>query len=246
MAKKFNHNVGVYNDQSALEIVPILMDKFNPKSVIDIGCGIGNFLKIFSQYGVNEILGIDGDWVDKELLIQNIPEEKFKKIDLNTEFKSFVKDYSYKYDLLISLEVAEHLAPATAQDFISCLCGLSDNIIFSAAIPFQGGENHVNEQWPSYWIELFKSNGFVCNNFMRPLIWNNTNIHWWYRQNMLYFKRNVELIDQPVNADISLYNIVHPDLYLANAKWSSDFTIGKFALGYYFMIFKKIFLRKIK
>lgn len=246
MAKSFNHHPEIYSDQSALEIVPILTDIFRPTNVIDVGCGLGNFLKIFSQNGVTDFLGLDGDWVDRKLLTQNIAEDKFKKIDLDNEFTSFVKEHSFKYDLLISLEVAEHLKPSTAPYFVSSLCRLSDNIIFSAAIPFQGGENHINEQWPTYWIELFKANGFVCRDVIRPKIWDNSKIHWWYRQNMLYFKRDENNAVQNASSETGVYNIVHPELHLLRSKWINDLNNGKFTFGYYFLVLKRILSKKLK
>ena len=54
-----------------------------------------------------------------------------------------------RFDLALSLEVAEHLPPECGSEFVQTLTDLSSVILFSAAIPFQGGTDHLNEQWPS-------------------------------------------------------------------------------------------------
>lgn len=92
-----------------------------------------------------------------------------------------------RYDLAISLEVAEHLPPHRAKNFVGLLTDLSDFILFPAAIPFQGGKNHVNEQWQDYWTELFESHAYILFDFIRGKIWKDDRIPPWYRQNILFF-----------------------------------------------------------
>src|SRR5438034_7185725 len=50
-----------------------------------------------------------------------------------------------------------------------------------------GGTHHINEQWPSYWIAFFQENGFQALDCIRPSIWNNEKVAWWYAQNMFAF-----------------------------------------------------------
>ena len=66
--------------------------------------------------------------------------------------------------------------------------------MFSAAIPYQGGQNHINEQEPNYWIEKFENEGFKLFDILRPLFWDNTEVDSWYRQNMLLFTKNGNLL----------------------------------------------------
>jgi hypothetical protein len=84
-----------------------------------------------------------------------IPKECFAEVELD---KGISVDR--KYDLAISVEVAEHLPPNAADIFIESIVKASDIVLFSAAIPFQGGTNHINEQWPEYWNKLFNKNGY--------------------------------------------------------------------------------------
>jgi SAM-dependent methyltransferase len=198
MNTPYLHSKIIHNKISAIEVVPLLIQKFNPKSVIDIGCGLGDWLNIFQQNGVENILGVDGSWVNKSDLY--IDKRLFQETDLAQSFR-----LDRKFDLAMSLEVAEHLPESAADTFIDTLTNLSDKIIFSAAIPNQGGQNHINEQWHSYWIEKFESRGFHCHDIIRPLIWENEKIAWWYRQNVFFFSKNS-------SEQILFVNTLHPDL----------------------------------
>ena len=165
--------------ESAREVLPLVFEVVKPASVIDIGCGTGNWLAIAHELGVSEILGVDGPWVSGQLAI---PGEKFLQHDLATPLKR-----DRRFDLALSLEVAEHLPASAARIFVQSLCNAADVVIFSAAIPGQGGRRHVNEQWPAYWAKLFAEFGYQCYDFLRPRIWNNPRVTWHYAQNSLVF-----------------------------------------------------------
>ena len=137
--KEFFESRKTKTNLSAAALVPIVLELIQPKSAIDVGCATGEWLEVFQQNGVNEIFGIDGEYVDRSLLV--IPQENFKALDLS---KPFTLDKTY--DLAICLEVAEHIAPESAANFIESLTQLAPIILFSAAIPFQVGTHHVNEQ----------------------------------------------------------------------------------------------------
>jgi len=94
-----------------------------------------------------------------------------------------------RFDLAMCLEVVEHLSADRGPSFVSEFCGLSGLFLFSAAIPGQGGTNHVNKQWPDYWAVLFEKNGCACFDIMRPRVWHREECQWWYLQNVLVFAR---------------------------------------------------------
>ena len=192
--------------ESAREILPLVLDVVKPASVIDIGCGTGNWLAIAHELGVRDILGIDGPWVKAQLAI---PPEKFIEHDLSTPLK-----LDRRFDLALSLEVAEHLPPSTAQIFVQSLCDAADVVVFSAAIPGQGGRRHVNEQWPAYWAELFADCGYQGYDFLRPRIWSNPRVTWHYAQNSLIFARVGSR--HPFGEPATPLPLVHPVL------WSSQ------------------------
>jgi len=184
-------------------------------SAVDIGCGVGTWLSVLKKKGVKEILGIDGSWVERTLL--EIPENSFMQADL----QHLRLQAAQSYDLAICLEVAEHLPAESAKGFVGFLAALSPHVLFSAAIPFQGGIGHLNEQWPEYWAELFDEQGYGVHDIIRPEIWNDSKIPFWYRQNTLYFSRkeNPGDLQQPSGdgwKSPKALNLVHPDLYLGS------------------------------
>jgi len=199
--------------ESAKEIIPIILDITKPRSVVDVGCGVGQWLSVFKDLGVEEIFGLDGDWVDEKTL--NIPATQFKRSDLK---KSFSLDR--QFDLVMSLEVAEHLPENCAEGFINSLVKLGPVIIFSAAIPHQGGTNHINEQWPEYWEEFFKKNDYLPVDCLRAKIWKNKNIKVWYKQNILlfvnqdYLQNNAPLLREYERSQSRGLSLVHPQQYI--------------------------------
>lgn len=125
-----------------------------------------------------------------------------------------------QFDLVVSLEVAEHLPSECAEIFVDSLNRLGPVILFSAAIPFQGGTHHVNEQWPDYWVKHFQEKGYVVIDYIRKQIWQNDNVERWYPQNILMFARRDYLETHPFlkrefeNTTTSQLSIVHPKQYL--------------------------------
>ena len=222
-------NTGInYNDQfyeavtngsyiSAKSYISILNSVLiNPTNVVDIGCGRGPWLKAFSDSGSKELVGIDGDWVSQENMLDK--KIKFYSIDLGSTV--IKKPINKKFDLAISLEVAEHLKPEQANTFINYLTSFSDTILFSAAFTGQGGTDHFNERPHSYWAKIFKTNGYLPYDLFRSKVWDNKEIEVWYRQNtFLYLKSNTKFEKlfkekgiEPIS-EIALMNCIHPDLY---------------------------------
>jgi SAM-dependent methyltransferase len=200
METLYIHDEVIHNINAAKEVLPFIMQSFSPTSIIDIGCGIGTWLKVAKDLGVKEVIGVDGSYTDKRLL--KINSDEFVELDLREQF--FL---GRKFDLAICLEVAEHLSESKAENLVNTLCAHSDIILFSAAIPGQGGQHHLNEQWPDYWVTYFEKNGFVVQDLLRAQFWNNEKVEFWYRQNMFIFKRKIK----QVNADLVLH-YVHPGL----------------------------------
>lgn len=196
--------------QSAEVIVPLVLEWIQPDSVVDVGCGDGTWLSVFQAHGVKKILGIDGSYVSSEIL--QISDEHFMACDLSQPVLP-----GRTFDLAISLEVAEHLPEESAQQFVALLTQLSDVVLFSAAIPQQGGNHHINEQWPAYWISLFQAQGYKAVDALRERVWSNTNVQPWYAQNSFLFVKRDRLSNYPElpkNAAFPHSAIVHPDIYL--------------------------------
>ena len=107
---------------------------------------------------------------------------------------------SRRFDLAMSVEVAEHLPAARAASFVGTLARLADVVLFSAAVPGQSGTFHINEQWPTYWISLFAENGFNPIDVIRPAVWTDERVGFWYAQNVFLYANANGLEIAPVAA----------------------------------------------
>jgi SAM-dependent methyltransferase len=168
--------------ESARVVVPLVAGAVSPDSVVDVGCGIGSWLVAFQEAGVEDVLGVDGPWVDRAQLL--FPGERFVQADLREPF-----DLERRFDLALCLEVAQILPPDGAAPLVRSLVSLADVVLFGAAIPGQGGTGHRNEQWPSYWAELFATSGYEASDPFRLRIWNEPDVKWWFAQNLVCFAR---------------------------------------------------------
>lgn len=221
----YKHSSVIHNTKAAEVIIPLLQQYLSPFfSVLDVGCGIGTWLKvIMDKCQLTDCMGLDGSYTKRDLLL--IPEDKFRQCDLRQKF-----DMGRSFDLLICTEVAEHLPASCAETFIDSLCAHSSTIVFSSAIPGQGGQSHLNEQWPDYWEKKFSERGFTRLDIIRPLIWDNPLVDVWYRQNLYVFTSNrleVREYASFVRAEI------HPDLWAhkINALHAATSEIDSFEKG---------------
>ena len=198
------------NRESASRILGILFDYIRPKSVLDVGCVLGTWLRIVQEMDVPDIQGIEGEWLDPAQI--QIDPNRVVILDLEHGF-----DVKRRFDLLLCLEVAEHLSASAADPLVASLTAHTDFVLFSAAIPFQGGHGHINEQFLPYWAERFAHHGFQPIDLLRPRIWDDRAIHWWLRQNILLFGH-----ERAIAANPNLWpefkaarplSIVHPDLF---------------------------------
>lgn len=198
-------------------IVPMVIELVHPESVIDVGCGWGVFLSVFLDNGVEDVVGLDGDWVDRSMLM--IDSRDFIIAELTEPLP-----VDRTFDLALSLEVAEHLPEEAASGFVDSLTKLAPTILFSAAIPYQGGKNHLNEQWPEYWVSLFEQRGFVAIDCIRKRVWNNDRVVFWYSQNTLLFADERLVAGNDVlrveleATNRSMLSVVHPNRYLPSAR----------------------------
>ena len=203
---------------SAEQIVPWICRALAPRSVLDVGCGTGTWLSEFAKHGVTEGLGLDGPWVDTDML--EIPADRFRRENLEAPFR-----LGKKFDLVVSLEVAEHLSPAAAKGFVETLTAHSDVVLFSAAVPEQDGYHHQNEQWPDYWIDLFAAQGFRMLDVLRPVFWDDEKVAFWYKQNGMIFVSEAmtlgfQMAELAQGPSFGGKAVVHPEMFLEK-QWKS-------------------------
>ena len=201
---------------AALEVVPLLLEAVRPTSAIDVGCGTGGWLKALQDAGVERVQGIDGGDVADDVLL--IDPSCFQRADLRRPIER-----TGTFDLVVSIEVGEHLPPERAAGFVHDLCSFGDVVLFSAAIPGAsrvavGGPQHaghINEQWPSYWAERFRAEGYVPVDLIRPQLWDRRDVAIAVRQHLLvYVREGTEgigraLLSSPA-AGPAYLDVVHP------------------------------------
>lgn len=199
--------------RSAQRCVPDLINLIKPNSVVDVGCGRAAFLHVFEEAGIGDVLGLDGDYVDQTSLL--IDPAKFIATDLQN-----VQKIERCFDLAICLEVAEHIPPKNNMQLIKFLTSLAPAVWFSAALPGQGGTDHINEQWPDYWASLFKTFGMTACDCLRPRWLNDEAVSWWYSQNSILYldthRASVDMVDRVFKstAQIGIVpRIIHPTLH---------------------------------
>ena len=198
---------------SAQKIFPLIKEYLVFDSVVDVGCGVGEWLKVCQEMGSSRILGIDGVYVNQEQLA--VPKHCFHPSDISLPLNLVEKPF----DLVISVEVAEHIECSKVDTYLENLVHLGEVILFSAAIPWQGGLHHVNEQWPSYWVERFALKGYIPVDCLREKIWSDEDICPHYRQNLMFFiketsiERYNALKNEIAMGKSRVLDLVHPEYY---------------------------------
>lgn len=206
---------------AAQRILVPLMNSLQLTSILDVGCGLGTWLQVALQHGANKVAGIEGKWISPEKLL--IDKALVHTQDLNNAF-----DLQRRFDLTISLEVAEHLQPDSADRFVQSLVRHSDIILFSAAVPGQGGNGHVNEQLQHYWAKRFCSHGYVAIDVVRPKIWMDAQVFWWLQQNTILYMHENKVNQFPqlrgqIVTRLEALSIIHPQLYFQWLKHAKTF-----------------------
>jgi len=206
--------------QSARATLPELFRHIQPRNVLDVGCGVGTWLRAAGELGVTQRLGVDGDYVDRHALM--MPEELFLPLNLAQRglFEAVTERGTDRFDLVMCLEVAEHLPFERAASLVEELCGLGDLVLFSGAIPYQYGTGHINEQWPEFWAMHFRAHGYACFDLLRPRLWGRSDVEWWYAQNLLVFAKEGSEAYAKLPAEAAAGGrtlaMVHPEAWLSN------------------------------
>ena len=202
MGINYDHSQNLHTLQGPAVTLPVLFAKAKPTSLLDVGCGTGTWLKAATDFGIEDVYGLDGVAVPPEKL--HVPADKIRHQVLKPRMEE-----PRRFDAVICLEVAEHLDSAAAPILIDALVQHGDRIYFSAACPGQPGQHHVNCQWPTYWQHLFNEQGYACEDDLRWQIWDDSRIEPWYRQNLFLARRAPEIAGR----EARLRSVVNPDIW---------------------------------
>jgi SAM-dependent methyltransferase len=170
-------------ERSARAVVPLVLERLRPTRVVDVGCGSGAWLKVFREHGVADIVGVDGPYVQPEAL--RIRPQEFVARDLGEPFR-----LDRDFDLAVSLEAAHYVPRENASALVESIAMLAPAVLFGAAVPHQPGGPAHNRQWPAWWAALFAEHGFRAEDWLRPLVWEDEQVDWWYAQNAILYLRD--------------------------------------------------------
>lgn len=196
----YEHMRNQHTAQGAMVALPVLLHGVEARSLIDVGCGTGTWLRAALEMGISDACGVDGIRLPQDQL--HVPVAMIHTCDLRDDWY-----LGRRFDVVLCLEVAEHLPSESAEAFIRKLTDCGDRIIFSAACSWQGGQNHVNAQWPAYWQALFNANGYACRDNLRWKLWEDDRIEPWYRQNIFLAEKN----NTAAGNERRIPAVVHPD-----------------------------------
>ncbi len=203
--------------RSARAVAPIVHAIVRPSSVVDVGGGEGWWAQAFAHLGASRVVSIDdGDQSEQAEGVEHV------RHDLGA---GTLTDLG-QFDLALCLEVVEHLDADVGDLVIDALCSYSSSVLFSAAIPGQGGRGHVNERWPAYWVERFMHRGYRCSGALRLRLWHDDRIEPWYRQNLLFASCEPDRFDELFATPLAeSWPLVHPEMYFRQ----SDLVLGVLA-----------------
>lgn len=175
------------------------------RSLLDVGCGPGTWMRAAMDGGVPDVWGVDGLAMQASQV--HVPLERILVRDLGGAW-----DLGRTFDAVLCLEVAEHLPEPAAAGLIDALTRHSDRVYFSAANPWQQGQNHVHCRWPAYWQNLFNRQGYVCRDEVRWRIWDLRAVEPWYRQNLFLAVRD----PKQAGREPRIPAVIHPDCMVAS------------------------------
>lgn len=170
------HHDMIFVDRPPFEY---LARKYSPNSVLDVGCGAGWYLKLLAELGANDIQGVDG--ISSEAVMIDVG--RYKKVDLHEPF-----EFGKKFDLVMCIEVLEHLNPKATQILFDGLAKhAGKTILFSVAEPDQPGVDHINCIPMSQVLKEWKSRGWAPDLFETYAVRGLSTLSW-LRRNLLVLK----------------------------------------------------------
>jgi len=235
----YNHAANFHSLPGPLAAFAAIFADAKPKSLLDVGCGIGTWLRAAQECGVNDVFGVDGIALEPDQLL--VSPTLFRQQDLTQTW-----NLGRRFDVALCLEVAEHLEERFAELLIESLVKHSDRVVFGAACAPQSGQGHVNCQWPAYWQHLFNKQGYVCSDEIRWRIWDNEQIEYWYRQNTFLARRNPMQAGKEPRIPSVIHSAAYPHFVQGEfSRHEERILQGALPFAWYLKCFPSVFFRKL-
>ncbi len=129
-----------------------IVAEIGPRTVLDAGCAMGFLVEGLRDRAV-EAFGLDLS----EYAIAQVRTD----LKVYCQVGSVTQPLPRRYDLIVCIEVLEHMSAADAEKAIANFGAATDDILFSSSPADYGEPTHANVQPPEYWAERFASHGFV-------------------------------------------------------------------------------------
>lgn len=166
----------------------LLIDRYEPSSVIDLGCGIGRFLKPFHDSDI-DVFGIDAS--EYAVSTPVVDGMELRQGDLTQPL-----DLDRTSDIVLCVEVLEHLPPESASTAVETISEAAPIAIISIARPGQGGDYHLNEQPLEYWVDKFEAVEMTYDESETEFLRENIDPDEleWLSKNIAVFRRPEQLV----------------------------------------------------
>ena len=182
LVKNISEKAQLHHYNLFLDLPPFryIADKYHPQQVLDIGCGLGGYIRMFQEWGTPEVLGVDGSLPSDQFLSDG----NFLHHDLNQPL-----DLQRTYDLVLCITAIESIDAQTQEKVLEIIHRHSkDRIVFAAAEPNQQDSGYKNLSPLSHWLEAWQRLGWVPDVF-DSLAVRSLSTYSWLRRNLIVLVR---------------------------------------------------------
>jgi SAM-dependent methyltransferase len=170
---------GHIHDRSLANALTQYLLEIDTTTVVDFGCGLGDYARAF------KFAGLKVEAYDGNPNTEAISEGTGKVLDLSKPFY-----LGKKFDVVMSLEVGEHIPAEFEDQFIDNITKhAKKHLIISWAVEGQGGSGHVNCKNNDYIIEQVVDRGFKYNAEASEALRKSATNASWFSYTLLVFDK---------------------------------------------------------